>query len=161
MGGIEEIFRIELAVAQKFEHTAMELVCAGLDRYIHDGAAGPAEFRAHGVRLHFELGDGVRRGSDDEAGLVGQVFRQAVVIDSVEQIIVLIRAHSVGAEAAGALVARAGGRWRSACRQHRQPRKEAPVQRQIDNFLAVDNLAKVGGIGLQAPAPHPPLPPSR
>src|SRR2546428_372383 len=68
----------------------MELIRAGLYGDVHHGAAGAAELGRHRVGLHPELRDRIRWRAIDKASLVGQVLREAVIIDAVEQIIVLV-----------------------------------------------------------------------
>src|SRR5690349_12258297 len=63
IGRIEVVFRIEGAVAEELVSSPMQLICAGLDGHVQYRATGAAEFRAHGIGLHLELGDGVRRRS--------------------------------------------------------------------------------------------------
>src|SRR5260370_26182978 len=77
----------------------MRLVRAGLDVNVQQPAAGAAELRAHRVGLCAKLGNRIGRRTADEARLARKVRREAVVVYSVENIVVLLVAHSVGAEA--------------------------------------------------------------
>src|SRR2546430_6977855 len=106
-------------------------ICSGFDIDVHHRAPGASEFGAHGIGLDAELGDGVGRGSIHIARLVGQVLREAVVVDAVEQIAVLVGANAIRAEASGALIARSRSRGQRAGRQYRQAREEPAVERKI------------------------------
>ena len=93
--------------------------------------------------------------------LAAQIFGEAVVVHAIQNVIVLVRPHAVGAESAGVLVARA--RWcrRGSGRQHRQAREEPAVQRQVHDPLAVHHFAEVGGVRLEdrsGTRPPPPCP---
>ena len=127
----------------------MEIVGAVLDGNVQNCPARAAELCAHGIGLHPELLNRIRRRADYKARFIGEIFGQAVVINAVEQIVILIRAHAVGAEAAGALVAGARSGRGGAGREHRQAREIAAVQRQVHDFLALHDLAQIGRIGLQ------------
>ena len=86
----------------------MDLVGAGLDDGVHDGAVAAAEFGAVGVGLNLKLGDGVHRRLDHVSGAVEDVAQVRIVVDAVEQEVVLQRAGAVGAEPVGGFDARPG-----------------------------------------------------
>src|SRR5581483_4436125 len=59
--GIEVVVGVQLVIAQEFENIAVVLVRAGFDRYIDSSSGAPSEFCGHGIGLHLEFGDRVRR----------------------------------------------------------------------------------------------------
>ena len=105
---VEVIAGVHFLVAQKLPQVAVDLVGAGLDDGIHDGAVAAAEFGAVGIGLDFEFGDGIHRRLDDISGAVEDVAQIRIVVDAVEQKVILQRAGAVGAEAIGGFDARSG-----------------------------------------------------
>src|SRR5271165_2421467 len=65
-GVIEEIAGVESGVADKFKHTAVELICAGFGDYVAEACGAMADFRGHDARtclhflnsVHVEIGKG-------------------------------------------------------------------------------------------------------
>ena len=77
----------------------MDLVGAGFDDGVHDGAVATAEFGAVGIGLDLEFGDGIHRRLDHIGGAVENVAQIRIVVDAVEQEVILQRPSAVGAEA--------------------------------------------------------------
>src|SRR5208337_3311440 len=55
LASIEPVQRIEFLVSHEFEKIAVELVGAGFNDGVHDGAIAASEFGAVGIRLHLEF----------------------------------------------------------------------------------------------------------
>lgn len=83
-GGIEVIFRVERAVAQKLVNRPVQCIGARFDRYIQHRTARASKLRAHGIGLHLELGDRVRRRSHDIRRLIHHVLGHAVVVHAIQ-----------------------------------------------------------------------------
>jgi len=101
----KEIASIQFVVAEKFENAAVKLIRARLDGGIEDGAIPPAELGAIATGLDFEFLDGIHRRLDDIAGAVLQVGDIRVVVNTVYQIVILIRSGTVRAESKGSFAA--------------------------------------------------------
>ena len=99
-------FRIQIGVAEILPDVAMNLVGAGLDARVHDGARRVSEFRAVVTGLQIEFGKRVRRRTHDEAGAVEEVDQVGIVVYSVKDEVVLFRSLAVGHKVAGAASAR-------------------------------------------------------
>ncbi len=127
----------------------MELVGAGLDNGIHDGAVAAAEFCAIGIGLDFELGDGVDCWLDHVSGAIQDVSQVRVVVDAVEQEVILQRASAVGAEAVSGFDARSGFGRGDAYAEQSELGVVASVQGKRIDAPAVDNLAEFRGFGFE------------
>ena len=115
---VEIVGGIEFFIAQELPNVAVDLICARLDDGIHDGAVAAAKFRAVGIGLDLELGDGVHRRLHHVGSPVEDVAQVGVVVDAVEQEVVLQRACAVGAESVRCFDPRAGlGRSYSSAQQ--------------------------------------------
>ena len=86
-------------VAQKLPHVAMDLVGAGFNDGVHDGAVATAEFGAIGIGFDLKFCDGVHGWLDHICGAVKNVTQIRIIVDAVEQEVVLQGPSSIGAEA--------------------------------------------------------------
>ena len=140
-GGREERAGVEIVVPEELEDAPMDFVGPGLDRHVHVGTGGVAEFGTRDVGLNCELLDGVEGRADTvvlEEGLV--------VVDAVERVIVLVAAiprHCDGLPADDEEPASAGTGRRSR-QQHGQLRHVAAVEGQFDDLLVGDYGAEGG-----------------
>ena len=78
-------------VAEELPDVAVNLIGAGLDDGVHDGAVAASKFGAVGIGLHFEFGDRVHRRLHHVRGAVQHVAQVGIVVDAVEQEVVLQR----------------------------------------------------------------------
>src|SRR6202047_1178144 len=139
----KEIASIQFVVAEKFENAAVKLIRARLDGGIEDRAIPPAELGAITTRLDFEFLDGITRMLDDIAGAVLQVGDIRVVIDTVQQIVVLIgsgtgRAESQGVFVRGSRLGRGDTRG-----EQRQLAKITAIEGQVVDRTIIDDLAQI------------------
>ena len=149
-GGIEEVPRIHLLVAQKVVRDAVKEVGARFQGEIHHAARRSAEFGGVSAGLHFEFLDGIDGGFDD-LGLVGIEGRIiGIVIKSVEQVVIVGGSLSARAEPAGPAADAVIGAGRStalAGRGERALGKQgelqviASVQRQVFDSALLDHLS--------------------
>ena len=136
-------------VAQKFPHVAVNLVGAGLDDGVHDGAVAAAEFRAVGIGFDLKLRDGIHRRLHHISGAVQNVAQIRVIVNAVEQEVVLQGAGAVGAEAICGFDARPGFGGSHTSAEKCELSIVASVQRQRVDAVAVDQLAEVRGFGFE------------
>src|ERR1700730_11577219 len=139
----KEIASIQFVVAEKLENAAMKLIRARLDGGIEDRAISPSELGAIATGLDFEFLDGIHRRLDDIAGAVLQIGDIRVVVNTVQQIVVLIRAGTVRAEPKGVFV-RGSRLGRSDTRgEQRQLAEITAIERQVVDRTIVDDLAEI------------------
>src|SRR5207244_10380405 len=150
VGILKEVRGVKLVVAQELPRRTVESVGTRLDRRIQNRRAGTTEFRAETARLHFELFDGINRRKNDEVGAIEEVDGIGIVIQAVEKIVVLRRTQTVRGERAVRFVtATVFLRTVDACRDLRQKRKIAAIQRQIVYGSRVNDLADGGVLRLK------------
>ncbi len=139
----EEVSRIETAVSQKLERTAMQRIRSRARDNIDDPAAGIPVLGAEITGLQIEFLNRIGIGERDVDVQIG-----IVVADTVQLIVhlshagpvhagrLLVRIHTaVPADPApvAAQIHRTGG-------QEDQPLRQSPVQRQFDNLFLIDQL---------------------
>src|SRR5437773_1428861 len=133
---IKEILRVEPLIAEELEQAAVELIGAGLRHDVELPARVAPAFRAVRIGLNFELLD------DLDGRLKGEeIHRRIVVVDSIEEEIVRGFARTGHIETAARGVRGAlAGRY---CigNQQSQIFEIASVQRQLDDFRRVDDVA--------------------
>ena len=149
--GFEEIAGVQLVVAQVLVGGAVNLVGAGLEHGIYNGA-GVTSVLGRSLRLNAELGERIHRQDRslcvDRAALVkrGLVAKRVVVIDSVDQEDVRLFALAVHREGTQRTARRAG---RGAGDEKGEFAEVAAVERQLVHLPVVDDFGEVAGIELQ------------
>ena len=151
-GPVEEILRVQIVVAQIFVEHAVDLVGAGLGGEVDLRAGAASELGGVGAGLHLEFLDGF--GGDRDGVLVD---RQIVVVHAVEQEVIGLFARAVdGDRPALGLVLRTFHALIRAGDQQVQLQEIPAVQRQLGDFLVIDDIADGGRIGTSLRAPRPP-----
>ena len=149
LSGGEKVARVHIAIAQKLEYIAMNLIGAGLAHDIDHAAHRVAILGAHVRPLDAELLDGVRIGERQVRVHIGVVVGYAVhlVVDAFRKCSVglgILFARIGAALAIGAAIVRCG--IGNTGREKDQRLDLASIERQIDNLPLVDHLADGGGL---------------
>ena len=89
----EEVARVHIAVAQKLERAAVQLVGAGFCDYVDDGAAAAAILGAVAVSLHAELFERIRIGKR-----IVYVGVMILVAPAIQVVVDIVGARTVGSD---------------------------------------------------------------
>ena len=112
-GGRVPVPGVEGRVAHELPQAAMHAVCARLQAGVDDCTRGVSELGRIVAALHPELRKPLRRRLGHKTGAGWEINQMIVVVHSVEHVIVLLRALTVGVEVAGARAVRALRRGRA------------------------------------------------
>src|SRR5262249_43148957 len=147
----EKTHGVQGRVAIVFPQIAVKLIRAAAVGSVDDRAAAASELCAVGVGLHFEFGDGVGRDLHHLARKALVAGSVGVVVYPVEQEVVERVAQPVDVERGFA----AGGsdavlrRFMDAGSEQGEVGVRAPVERQVNDLFALDNLAAHARIGFE------------
>ena len=142
-GVLEEVGGVERAVAQELEDSSVKLVRPRTRGDVEDAARGATVLRAVGVRQNGELLDGLDA-ADDSVRARGGAPQRVHDVGSVQKVIVLRCACAVHGDLRAFTrqdVALVAARLRHARLQENELRVVAPVQGEVLDLTAADQLA--------------------
>src|SRR5262249_33867378 len=98
LGAVKVVPSIQLIVAQELVDVSVELIGAGLDAGVENGAISPSELRAVGIGLHLEFLQSIHGRLNNVTGVVQQIRQIRVIVDAIQQDVVRIGTPTIRAE---------------------------------------------------------------
>ena len=158
---------IEIGIAEELEDVAMKGVCPGLCNDIDDATGKAAILGVHVARENAKFSDGIEVGNDARlladrllhAGavqVVGIIGFALAMDGELTGVGLARRGHGAEATARAAIAGAARRDWGDACLHGKKVCIAATVERDVDDLLALDGLAKlrVGSVNLRAAFRH-------